>query len=752
MDTVSLRKPPLPRVSLSTLILLSMLAGILTGLFFGELVGFMDVIGDIWIKLLQMTVLPYVMLSLILGLGRLNYKDALLLARKGGSMLLLLWLVTLAVVFMFPQVFPDWEASSVFAALDAVETEPVDFLGLYIPSNPFYALANNLVPAVVLFSIALGIALIGVPNKEKVLDGMGLLIETLTRIANFVVKLTPLGVFAIMANSAGTMSFAEFQRLEIYIYSYIAVSLVMSLWILPGLVTALTPLSYREVVGSTKDALITAFATTSLFVVLPILMEKSKEMVAKHTGDRERAESAVEVIIPASFNFPHAGKLFTLTFVLFAGWHSGYPLEIADYPRLMAAGVASLFANVNLAIPFILDAMRMPGDLYQLFVATGVVNARFATLLAAMFTLSLTLLGAFSMSGMIRVHWKLLLRYLLISALLLVASIPGLRMVMENYMENSYQEDHIVAARSFLDVPISGQVYREVYQQPPQPLRVTGQGNRLQDIVERGVLRVCYAKDDIPFSYFNSAGHLVGLDVELFHYLADDLGVRVEFVPSTWANIVELLNSGFCDLGTGRSMTPQSAYRGAFTIPVMDRSLALLVQDYRRSEFLTFGKARSNRDLRLALIADPYVEHLVEKLLPNATLVMVDSLEDVIAQQLESSEHGQAPRIDISPVSEQPTPEPTIDAMVTAAEKAAAWSLLYPRYSPVVPTPVVRLPAAFPIPHDEEDLADYMKIWLTIRKKDGSIQKLYDYWVLGKAEHAAQHRWSVIRDVLHWID
>ena len=730
------------RISLSSMILLSMVAGILTGLFFGELVGFLDVIGDIWIKLLQMTVLPYVMLSLILGLGRLNYRDALLLAKKGGSMLLLLWLVTLAVVFLFPYVFPDWDASSVFAALDAPKSESVDFIDLYIPSNPFHALANNLVPAVVLFSIALGVALIGVPNKEKALDGMGLLIDTLVRIANFVVKLTPLGVFAIMASAAGTMSFAEFQRLEIYIYSYIAVSLVMSLWILPGLVIMLTPLSYREVVGSTKDALITAFATTSLFVVLPILMEKSKEMVARHTGDQEKADSAVEVIIPASFNFPHAGKLFTLTFVLFAGWHSGYPLDVSDYPRLMAAGVASLFANVNLAIPFILDAMRMPGDLYQLFVATGVINARFATLLATMFTLSLTLLGAFSMSGGIRLRWKAMFRYLFISVLLLLLSIPGLRMVMEHYMENSYMEDQVVAGRDFYDVAVTGQVYREVYREPPAALPVTQQGNRLQDIVDRGVLRACYAKDDIPFSYFNSSGRLVGLDVELFHYLADDLGVRVEFVPSTWVNIIGLLNSGYCDLGTGRTMTPQSAYQGAFTIPIMDRSFASLVEDYRRSEFVSFSKARTEPGLRLALTSNAYVERMVKKLLPNAELVIVDSLEDVIAEQLEAVKRGESAA----------DGEQRIDAMVTTAEKAAAWSLLYPRYSPVVPTPVVHLPAAFPIPHDEEDLADYMKIWLTIRKKDGSIQSLYDYWVLGKKEHINSHRWSVIRDVLHWVD
>lgn len=748
--TKSTTSSTLPRISLSTWILLSMALGIGAGLFFGELAAPLEVVGDIWIKLLQMTVLPYVMLSLVLGLGRLDYGDALLLAKRGGAMLLLLWAVTLLVIFLFPRAFPDWESSSVFAALDATKTQQVDFLGLYIPSNPFYALANNLVPAVVLFSIAIGVALIGVRGKDKILEGMDLLIATLTRIANFVVKLTPIGVFAIMASAAGTMTFAEFQRLEVYIYAYIAVSLVMALWILPGLVTALTPLSYREVVGETRDALITAFATTSLFVVLPILMEKSKKMVARYTGDQARAESAVEVIVPASFNFPHAGKLFTLTFVLFAGWHSGYPIDVSDYPRLLAAGVASLFANVNLAIPFILDVMRMPGDLYQLFVTTGVINARFATLLAAMFTLCLTLLGAFSMSGGIRFRWKQMIRYLVVSALLLFLSIPVLKIVMEKHMENSYREDELVAARSFYNVKPTGQVFREVYRQPPAPLAVSKPGKRLQDIVERGVVRICYAADDIPFSYFNSRGKLVGLDVELFHYLADDLGVRAEFVPSDWNNIVGLLNSGYCDLGTGRTMTPQSAYLGAFTIPIMDRSLAFLVEDYRRGDFVTFDKIRDIEGLRLAHTANPYVENLVRNLLPNAELVEVPSVEELVLELLDRDNSPLHPAT--GEASSSPGAGQRVDAVVTAAEKAAALSLLYPHFSSVIPTPVIHLPAAFPIPHGEEELADYMKIWLTIRRKDGTIRNLYDYWVLGKKQHEAGQRWSVIRDLLHWVE
>ena len=97
------------------MIFLCMGLGILTGLFFGEMVAFLDVVGEVWIKLLQMTVLPYVMVSLIIGLGSLNYSEALLLARKGSVMLLLLWAVTLVVVFLFPFTFPDWESSSFFS-------------------------------------------------------------------------------------------------------------------------------------------------------------------------------------------------------------------------------------------------------------------------------------------------------------------------------------------------------------------------------------------------------------------------------------------------------------------------------------------------------------------------------------------------------------------------------------------------------------------------------------------------------------
>jgi proton glutamate symport protein len=761
------------KFSLSSLIFMSMGLGLLTGLFFGEMVAFLEVVGDVWIKLLQMTVLPYVMLSLILGLGRLNYSDALLLAKKGGLILLLLWGITLAVVFLFPFTFPNWESSTFFSAAMAEARIEVDFLGLYIPANPFHALANNLVPAVVLFSIALGVALIGVDRKDSMLDGMSLIIDLLTRIANFVVRLTPIGVFAIMASASGTLSFAEFVRLEVYIYSYIALSLVMSLWVLPGLVTTLTPLSYRDVVGSTKDALVTAFATGSLFVVLPILMEKSKELITRYAENKEAAESSVEVIVPASFNFPHAGKLFTLSFVLFAGWFSGYAVEVKDYPLLVGTGLASLFANVNLAVPFMLDIMRIPGDLYQLFVTTGVINGRFATLLSAMFTLTLTLLGAFSMSGLLKVRWKRVLRYIVLTVLLLGVTVIGVRTVLMQSIDNAYDKDKLIANMALMHdrVPdkafqkdhylsagkmdngsrlddlfskaaqenknnetrlrmLYGHVATSSRQAKPSFGSSTATGSRLDRILKSGVIRACYNPDDVPFSYFNNSGELVGLDIELLNILAHDMKVSLEMVPSTWKTIVAQLNSGQCDIGTSQGMTPDAALQGAFTIPIMDRTLAFLVKDYKRADFTTSEAVHSLKAPRLGLVDVPYFVEFIHSWLPHAELVTINTPKEYI------DKYGDK-----------------LDAYITTVEKAGAWSLLRPKYSVVIPVPdIMKFPAAFPIPQNEESLADFLKIWISIKQKDHTIQKAYDYWVLGKQFKKKQPRWSVIRDVLHWVD
>ncbi len=86
-------------MSLSGKIFVGLFTGIFTGLFFGELVADLKVVGDIFIRLLQITVLPYIIVSLIAGFGRMDMLQAKRLAIRGTAVLLVIWTLALLMIF-----------------------------------------------------------------------------------------------------------------------------------------------------------------------------------------------------------------------------------------------------------------------------------------------------------------------------------------------------------------------------------------------------------------------------------------------------------------------------------------------------------------------------------------------------------------------------------------------------------------------------------------------------------------------------
>src|SRR3982751_2670592 len=170
---------------LSTRILIGLGLGIVAGIFFGESIAFLKIIGDVFILSLQMTVLPYIMISLISGLGGLSFENAKLLAKKCGWVILILWAIGLVMVLLMPLAFPSWQMASFFSTSQLEQNSTFNFLNFYIPSNIFNSLSNNIVPAVVVFSVALGIALIGVKGKENFLNILVPISQALGRVTNF---------------------------------------------------------------------------------------------------------------------------------------------------------------------------------------------------------------------------------------------------------------------------------------------------------------------------------------------------------------------------------------------------------------------------------------------------------------------------------------------------------------------------------------------------------------------------------------
>jgi len=97
--------------------------------------------------------------------------------------------------------------------------------------------------------------------------------------------------------------------------------------------------------------------------------------------------------------------------------------------------------------------------------------------------------------------------------------------------------------------------------------------------------------------------------------------------------------------------------------------------------------------------------------------------------------------------------EGEFDALFYTAEAGSGWTLVYPSFSVAIPRPdVVSVPLAYAMPRGADDLGDYVDTWITLKRKGGAIDRAYRYWILGKGAERKRPRWSVIRDVLGWVD
>ena len=711
--------------SFSTRILIGLGAGILVGLFLGEKALALKWAADGFVKLLQMTVLPYVTLSIIASLGTLQMATAKKLAWHAGVVLVGVWAVALTFALLISLTFPQVQSASFFSTTLVEQRPPFNFVDLYIPSNPFYSLANNIVPAVVLFSIVVGIALIGIVGKQPLLDMLGIATETLSRATRFVVQLTPYGLFAIAATTAGTLSVEQVGRLQVYFVAYVAVALLLSLWVLPALVAALTPIRMRDMFSLTRDALITAFVVGDLFIVLPVLITAARTLVDEYGLAGGPEANLPEVIVPASFNFPHTGKLLSLSFVLFAGWFADAVVPPSDYVRLAFMGLVTSFGSLNVAVPFLLDQFRIPADTFQLFLASSVINSRFGTLVGAVHALVIALLGTCAMTGALRWDRRRVLRYAIATLVLTTITIGGTRVLFARVVPQTYTKDQVLSSMH-VRRPVRAVVHRDSV-----PLWRKESGPLLESIRTRGVLRVGYLPSSLPYAYFNTRNELVGLDVEMAHRLAWELHVTLEFVPldlETWQGQTE---SGMCDIVmSGVFLTTLRASRSLFATSYIDETLAVMVLDSERARFTEWSAIRAMRGLRVAVRDLNYYFEKTRELLPNATIQPFSGMNELIS----------------APVHD-------FDAIVFPAERGSAWTLIYPQYTVVVPQPAnQRVPLAYAIAKHDQEFRTFINSWVELKKKDGTVERLYDYWVLGRDAEPAKRRWSIVRDVLHWVD
>jgi len=720
-------KPEPPKLKRPSLrILAGLLAGVAVGLFFGEGAAVLQPVADLYIRGMQMTVLPYLVLTLVGGLGKLDPATARRLGLRATALLSLLVVLACAVIVVMPLAYPALVSASFYSDTLIEPAQPFALGELYVPSNPFYAMANAVVPGLVLFSSAVGVALIGVPDKAPLLSSLLSLERAVVRVTQLVLSLTPYGVFAISASVAGTMSLESLSRLEIYFVIFGAAALLLAFVVIPLAVAALTPFGWRQVVGMCHEALLTAFIANSAFIVLPMLVERVKAALAAQAMDSTDTRSAVDVVVPVSFVVPNAGKLLTLLFVPFAAWLAGNPLGADAYLALFGAGIPSYFAKAQVALPFLMDLLGVPHDLFLLYIPSSIVTGKFDSMVTVMSLLALALLTASAVAGHLRIEPRRIARALLITLAATAVTVGGLKLSLAHAVDTVYRKDQALSNMNLPRVMLPIALLAEA---PPAEAVST---STMQRIRARGALRVAFVGDRVPFAFFNARRDLVGMDVELAQRLAQDLGAtRVDFVPADFDQMSRLLAEGRIDVAVGLPYLPDLLRQVAYSVPYLDSTLGLVVRDELRDDFSSANRLAGRSPVTIALLGDlPAVQDRLRKQLAGVDLRFV---------ALPSPKHffeGEAPHV---------------DAFAMLAEAGAAWSILYPAYSVVVPQPgAIAVPVGVGMRRGDSELASVVNDWLVIQRSAGVLSQLREYWVLGHGAQKRSPRWSIRHDVLGW--
>ena len=712
-------------ISFSTKVLLGLIAGILLGIFFGEHVAWMSRVGDIFIGLLQMTVLPYIVISLIVNIGRLSLDTGKKLIKYASIFLTLLLFIGIVYLFVLPFSFPKWDTGSFYSS-DFVNSPPkIDLVKLYVPANIFSSLSNNMVPAAVLFSIFVGLGIMKLPQKESLLKPLEVLNQALNRVNKMIVKLTPIGVFSIGAGVVSKLSWDDLNRLQGYLIVYILAVALFTFVVLPYLISLFTPFKAKTIFKITKSTLITIFATGKIIVVYPQLISDIKEILKSENVENEVSAKETDVLLPLAYPFPNLGTFIIYIFVPFAAWYTGKAFTGGDYPVFLSSTLLSSFVAPVTGMPFTLETMRVPADTFNLFILSTVITDRVRVVLGAFHLITLTLLSIAATQKILKFRVSKLFTAIPVVILFTLAIIVGTKYLLQQNIKKIPTNLEVLNDFKIIS-PMQPYTVETKARRNPKP-KWRGE-NTLSRIRRTGVLRVGFYKHSMPFAFFNKDSVLTGLGIDLAHLLAKELKARIVFVPINSGDLFNEINNDYYDIVVSDIfISGEYAQKINLSNPYLNISLALMV-DKNSEKYNSFEKIIELDTLTISYFEREEIAREFTSFFPNAGLYRLDDPYDFFKHKLPDSVK--------------------VDAYLTSAERGSALSMLFPDYKVVNPLPYhITNALVFPLAPDDY-WRKYINSWIEFRKKDGSIQRIYEQWVLGKEYREKEKPWSVWDNVI----
>jgi ABC-type amino acid transport substrate-binding protein len=211
--------------------------------------------------------------------------------------------------------------------------------------------------------------------------------------------------------------------------------------------------------------------------------------------------------------------------------------------------------------------------------------------------------------------------------------------------------------------------------------------------------------------------------------LAANLGVGLEFFEIDTGALQDVMARGVCDIAmSGVAVTPDRAATVVFSTPYLDETLSFVTLDHLRDQFRTWDAVRALGRVRIMIPDLPPYREAMRTHAPQAELLLLHRMDDLFNARTGAM------------------------AYVLPAERGSVLTLLHPEYSVVVPEgDTIKLPVAYPLARGDVRWATFVNTWIELKRRDGTLDALYRHWILGQDATAKTPRWSVLRNVLHWV-
>lgn len=712
------------KISLAFQMAIATVFGILFGLFLGDLCDVFASYASAYVKLLKVTAIPYLIGAIIHGVGQLSSSQGKLIVKRGVFFISLAWIINISMIYAVSYLFPRSSTPHTSGYISS-ETPHLNFAELLIPDNIFYDLTNNIVPAIVIFSLLIGIALIHLKEKDVIMNGLQNLVSALTRITAWIARITPIGTFLIIANQVGTIQLSTVKQVSTYVILYLLGTCSIVFWIFPRLTSMLTSIPAYKWLQQTLPILVLAYTTNVVIVCLPYIIELLKKETAIIDPTDEKAQTQIQGTVSVVFNLP-LGSLFITLFVFFISIFYGLPLSLSSQFKLFVTTFLTNLGSVGLgswinSLTFILDSLGLPINAINLYLTTLPFTSGFQSMLSAMQITSLSLFITLSCRNMLLFRWKRII------AKTFSTLLP---MVLIFFVLKSFNPLPTIKndAKSIYELTINSTIPIKIHKTiPPSNFF---EGDTFDRISSTKTLRVGYYPNVAPFCFYNVTENLVGYDIAFAYELAYDLGCKLELIPLTYNNVISDIEGKKYDIAmSALTMNEKRLKNLSFTKSYLDSRLILVTEEKMRKRFSSMERIINNPDLKIAVLKGSSYEQIVHEFFPADNIIYLDRFEEFPLKGKQA-------------------------ALLWEEQQALAWILKHRNYRIVIPSPAIGIDTlGYAINADSPKFLNYLNQWLELKTNQGFTEKQYDLWIKGKTEIAApqEKRWSIVRDVLHWI-